>query len=243
MRRIDAGTALRRLRYTVASAGLVRTAADVMTLLATYRPERDASFDRRFGTDTAGCLPTTELDIADGPARDAAVLYLPSPARVTRWAIQTLPLDHRTHSFVDLGCGKGRVLLVASEFPFQRIVGVEVSPRLAGIARENVRRYTPKTRKCWAVDVHQVEAARFSFPATDLLIHFYHPFEPPMLREVLLQLERSLATQPRRVTIAYLLYSAAIGPVAEVFGQFPWLRQSGHEQSLLGQYDWLFYSN
>ena len=243
MRRIDAARALRRLRHTVASTGLVRAAADVVMLLAAYHPERDSSFDRQFGTDTGGRVPTTELDIEDSAARDAAVLYLPSPARVTRWALQTLALDYRSHTFVDLGCGKGRVLLVASEFPFSRIIGVELSPRLAEIARENVRRYTPTTRKCWTVDVHQVDAARFSFPPTDLLIHLYHPFEPPVLKEVLSQLERSLAAHPRRVTVAYLLYSAAVGPVVDVFGQFPWLHPSGHEQSLLGECDWLFYSN
>ena len=243
MRRIDAGSAVRRLRYTVVSTGLLRAAADVVTLLAAYHPDRDESFDRQFGTDTGGRLLPTELDIEDSAAREAAVLYLPSPARVTRWALQKLAVDYASHSFVDIGCGKGRVLLVASEFPFARIIGVELSARLAELARENVRRYTPATRRCWNVGVDQGDATRFSFPGTDLLIHLYHPFEPPVLREVLSQLERSLVAHRRRITIAYLLYSAAVGPVVAVFEEFPWLRQSGHEQSLLGQCDWLFYSN
>ena len=236
-------TKLRRIRYSIASTGLRRGLADTVTVMLGYHPERDSSFDRQFGTDTAGRILPAHLGIADSAARDHAILYLPSPARVTRWLIDNSGVDHRRFSFVDLGCGKGRVLLVASEYPFERIIGVEISAELSAIARANVDRYRPASRQCRDVVVQNIDATTFEFPETNLLLHLYHPFEPTLTGDVLSQLERSLRARPRRVVIAYLLYAAALQPVEEMFARFPWLTRTRREQSVLGHYDCLFYSN
>ena len=242
-RRGDLLTKLRRIRYSIASTGWRRGLADTATLLLAYRPERDSSFDRRFVTDTGGSVAPADLGIADAATRDQAILYLPSPARVTRWMLDNLGIDHRRYSFVDLGCGKGRVLLVASEYPFQQIVGVEISERLAAIARDNIARYRPRRRQCWSVTVDTSDATSFEFPLTPLLVHFYHPFEPALTAAVLTRLEESALRAPRPIVIAYLLYTAAEESVERVFARFPWLRKVRYERSVLGQYNWLFYSN
>ena len=236
-------TKLRRIRFSIASTGFRRGLADVATLVLAYHPERDSSFDDRFGTDTAGSVQPSQLGIADTAAREQAIRYLPSPTRVTRWMLDQAPIRHDECTFVDLGCGKGRVLLVACGYPFKRVVGVEISPELAAIARANLERYQSATRRCAVAEVHNVDATRFDFPETNLLIHLYHPFEPAVTVGVLSRLEASLAAVPRKVFVAYLLYSAAVPPVEAVFARFPWLTRRRYEQSVLGQYDWLFYSN
>ena len=201
------------------------------------------SFDRPFGTDTAGSVSSADLGIADATAREQAIRYLASPARVTRWMLEHVGLDHRQFSFVDMGCGKGRVLLVASEFPFRQIVGVEISSQLTAIARENIARYRPRRRQCWDVQVENTDATAFEFPQTPLLLHFYHPFEPTLTAAVLSRLEDSLRSAPRPVVVAYLLYTAAREPVELVFSQYSSLRRTRYEQSVLGHYDWLFFAN
>lgn len=233
----------RRVRFSIASTGFRRAAADTLTLVLGYRPDRDASFDRKFSTDTGGSVATSELGIANPESRDRAILYLASPPRVTRWMLDNIGIDHRTFSMVDLGCGKGRVLLVASDYPFERIVGVEISPALCEIARANVERYQPRSRRCRAVEVQNVDATAFEFPATNLLLHLYHPFEPSLTSEVLSRLEQSVRARPRKVVVAYLLYSSAVEAVEEVFARFSWLTRRRYEQSVLGHYDWLFYEN
>jgi SAM-dependent methyltransferase len=233
---------LRRIRYSIASTGLFRGLADVALLLLTYRPDRDRSFDARYGTDTGGSVGTSDLGIADDAVREQAILYLPSPERVTQWMLNTLRLDYRTYSFVDLGCGKGRVLLVASTYPFQRVIGVEISQDLGRIALENVARFPASARKA-DVDVQTIDASTMRFPSTNLLIHMYHPFGPELTRVVLRRLEESVREQPRQVTIAYLLYDSAIDAVDDVFAAFPWLKRQRYERSVLGHYNWLFYSN
>ncbi len=45
-------------------------------------------------------------------------------------------------TFIDLGSGKGRVLLMASEYPFQKIIGVEFMPELHRAAQKNIAGYS-----------------------------------------------------------------------------------------------------
>jgi SAM-dependent methyltransferase len=239
----DLLTQLNRIRYSIASTGLRRGLADTATLLFAYRPDRDSSFDRKFGTDTGGAMEPATLGIADDARREQAILYLPSPARVTRWMLDNVGIDHRTFSLVDLGCGKGRVLLVAADYPFARIVGVEISPALCEIARANITRYQPRSRRCQAVDVVNADASAFEFPATNLLLHLYHPFEPSLTSEVLSRLEQSVRATPRKVVVAYLLYTSAVEAVEAVFARHAWLTRRRYEQSVLGHYNWLFYEN
>lgn len=233
----------RRARFTHASLGWQRTLLELVTARREYQPAADRSFDERHGTDTAGSVEPTELGIADADTRDKAILYLPSPARVTRWMLDNVGIEPSDFTFVDLGCGKGRVLLVAAERPFQRIIGVEISPELAAIARRNAERYQPPSQRTLEIDVAQVDVRSFEMPGANVLVHLYHPFDPEITAAVLGRLEASLAVTPRRVVIAYLVYTAAVEPVAEMFAGFPWLRRTHYEQSLRGQYNWLLYAN
>ena len=134
-------TQLRRLRFSIASTGLRRGLADAVTLLLAYDPGQDQTFDRPFGTDTTGRIQTAELGISDAMVREQAILSLPSPARVTRWMLENVGIRYDEYSIVDLGCGKGRALLVASNYSFARIVGVEISRELSEIAPSRSARW------------------------------------------------------------------------------------------------------
>jgi len=234
---------LRRLRYSIASTGLPRVVMEVGSRLLSYRPEADRAFDTRYGTDTSGKVEPPSLGIADSELRERAILYLPSPEKVTRWMLDHIGIDPRERTFVDLGCGKGRVLLVAAQRPFKRVIGVDLSAELVAIARRNAERFRHRSRRCQDIQVHNADATSFDFPESDLLIHLYHPFEPEITARVLQHLQAAVAAQPRRVTIAYLLYSGAVGPVREVFARHPWLKETRYESSLFGNYDWLFFAN
>lgn len=234
---------LQRIRHSVASTGVWRSLADLLTLLLAYHPERDDAFDRRFGTDTAGSVESSDLGIEDAHVREQAIRYLPSPPDVTRWMFRSVDLTPAQCTFVDLGCGKGRILLVASEWPFKRIIGIEISPALVGVARSNARRVREAEPKRTPIEVECIDAAAFVFPEGDLLVHLYHPFEAELLARVLTQLEASWRARPRRIIVAYLLYAAAVDTVRGVFARHPWLTPRRHEASILGQYDWLFYSS
>jgi SAM-dependent methyltransferase len=234
---------LRRLRHSVESSGLRRTIADVALPWFAYSAARDKSFDARFGTDTAGSVAARELGIADTALEAQAILYLPSPPRVTRWMLRHAGIDHSEFSFIDLGCGKGRVLLIASEFDFQRAVGVEISAKLCEIARRNLALFQSPKRRCRDVRVENEDATRFEFPQENLLIHMYHPFAPELTLRVFERLGEELSLRPRKVLVAYLVYTAAVDEVDAAFAKITWLKRVRYEHSVTGQYDWLFYSN
>ena len=96
-------------------------------------------FDRRYGTDTSGYVPAEEL-LANESFRDDAFPYAGSQPSVLRLALAALPpVDSCT--FLDLGCGKGRALLVASEFPFRDICGGSSYQLTSGRDRPPQRRH------------------------------------------------------------------------------------------------------
>jgi len=163
--------------------------------------DRIHPFDRAHGTDTSGLVLADELP-ADEDARSHAVCYAGSQPNVLRLALAALPAVDAC-SFVDLGCGKGRALLVASEFPFADILGVELSPPLAEIARRNAtlvaRRHPSRT----AVRVALADASRYPLPAGDLVLFLYHPFGAELVARVVAAVEAALADEKRSVYVVY----------------------------------------
>jgi SAM-dependent methyltransferase len=234
---------LRRVRFSFQSLGWRRALHETATGGRPYVPAEDRSFDERHGTDTAGSVEPDQLGIADETTRGQAILYLPSPLRVTRWMLDHVGVDPAQRTFVDLGCGKGRVLLVAAQRPFRRVVGIEISEQLAAIAADNAERYVGPPARQAGIDVITADVTTVDLPATDLLIHAYHPFGTDILAGVLARLAASLAATPRRVAIAYLVYTAAVPEVVATFERFDWLRVTRYEQSVRGQYNWLLLEN
>src|SRR4051794_29105807 len=97
---------LRRIRDTSQSLGWRRAGHETPTGRRPYDPAEDLSFDERHGTDTAGSVEPEHLGILDDTAREQAILYLPSPLRVTRWMLDNVGVEPAERTFVDLGCGK-----------------------------------------------------------------------------------------------------------------------------------------
>jgi SAM-dependent methyltransferase len=207
--------AKRTVRQVVQSAGklpvvsrvirysAVRTILEKMPTshLLYGRPwDRIHPFDRDHGTDTSGFLASEDLPAV--AARSSATSYGGSQPSILRAALRTIP-DVDRSSFLDLGSGKGRALFVAAEFPFREIVGVELSPDLAQIARSNAaivaRRYPERT----AVQVVEGDASAFPLPQGNLVIFMYHPFRTELVVQVVRAIEDAIAAGGRRVYVVY----------------------------------------
>jgi SAM-dependent methyltransferase len=112
-------------------------------------------------------------------------------------------LNFRDFTFVDLGSGKGRTLLMASDYPFRRIVGVELLPSLHQIAQQNLRQYKSESQKCFALESICGDATAFPFPDDPLLIYLFNPFPESGMRQVVANLEQTLRAHPRPVYVLY----------------------------------------
>jgi SAM-dependent methyltransferase len=105
--------------------------------------------------------------------------------------------------FIDLGSGKGRTLLMASDYPFRKIMGVELLPELNQIAQENLRKYSSASQKCGALESICGDACEFSFPAEPIVLYLFNPVSESGLARVIGNLERSLMANPRRLVVLY----------------------------------------
>ena len=113
-------------------------------------------------------------------------------------------IDLREFTFIDLGSGKGRTLLMACDYPFRRIMGVELLPSLNEIARQNLAEYRSQSQNCFVIESICADATSFDLPPEALVIYLFNPFPESGLRRCLANLRKSLTEHPRRV---YVLYS------------------------------------
>ena len=190
------GVALERARYLAAR---LRPSTRAQILQSNQRA-RD--FDERFGVDTRGNIHPTELAI-DHPNQVHAAPYGASDPEDVRSAIASLSINCRDFAFVDFGSGKGRVLLIASEFPFKRITGVELSEKLHGIAQENINRFSGYKSGCTNVESICVDALQYPLPFDNLVCYFCNPFDATVMREVVSNIRRSFLQRPREILILY----------------------------------------
>jgi hypothetical protein len=159
-------------------------------------------FDWQHGVRTCGTRDLADLTIV-GNNVEHGVFYHPSHPKFLFEVFSSLKIDYPSYTFVDLGSGKGRALLVASEFPFSEIVGVEFAVELHEIACRNIQQYRSKTQKCKNVKSLNLDAVEFEIPLTPLVLFLCNPFRPSVLSSVLQHLQRSLNAHPRDVTLIY----------------------------------------
>jgi SAM-dependent methyltransferase len=129
--------------------------------------------------------------------------YQPTEPALFKEMMASLKIDFQEFTFIDIGSGKGRVLLMAADYPFRRILGIELLPALHRVAQENVSAYKSDSQQCFALETVCGDAREFVFPAEPILLYLFNPLPELALIEVMANLENSLRQFPR---VVYLLY-------------------------------------
>lgn len=197
-----------RLRGRSTADLKVLAAKNVIHLLARLSPAartvrvRDGGFDRRWGTETSGLVNLSGLQV-DRERTRHGVRYQASSGEVLGHAVDAFGIDPSRFRFVDYGCGKGRIVMLASAMRFARAVGVEFSPELARVAEANVRRFVAGGGAPHTAEIVLGDAGAFEPPRGPLLAYLYNPFGPAVLREVIERLERKLKAGDE-VLVAYV---------------------------------------
>lgn len=161
-------------------------------------PRLDRAFDDARGVETAVPSEVPAADVV-GPNWLSGVAYQPLPGSFDFGAVLAdRGLRYEELTFLDLGAGKGRALLLAAALPFRSIVGVEYSASLVEVARENID---------WVGDprlsVVCADAAAYELPPEPLVIFLYNPFGDKVMRGVIRNVGESIARTPRRVVVVY----------------------------------------
>jgi hypothetical protein len=201
------------LRHSLANRGLIGSVAVARQQVVSRFLRRSGQmkqiasthpFDAEFGTDTGGMVYAGEL--RDGLGRKSIynTAYYGTPPSMFLQALGRLEIDFSGFTFVDLGAGKGRVILLASNFPFRQVIGVEFAQDLATVASQNISLYRPDFRLCENVRCVLGDASEFQFPPVPLVIFMWNPFVGAVFDRVMANLEDSLRVQPREVYLLYL---------------------------------------
>jgi SAM-dependent methyltransferase len=162
-------------------------------------PQKPHPFDLLHGTDTGGYSSGGDFSATTLSAIYTTAYFGTTPS-ACKQALSALPVEFEDYTFVDIGCGKGRALLVAVQFPFRHLLGVELSSDLCTIARANI---ATDPRNIERVSIVNQDAIKLAYPDGPLVLFLFDPFVAPVLRRVLANLERQLRRSPRP---AYLLY-------------------------------------
>jgi hypothetical protein len=174
--------------------------APVLPVANPPEPRPPHPFDVLHGTDTGGFISGANMPAATLSAIYTTVCLGIAPSALQS-ALAALPVKYEDFTFVDVGCGKGRALLIAAEFPFQRLVGIEITSELSRVSQANLALF-PQWKD--RISVVNQDAVRFVYPDTPLVLFLYNPFLTPVFRRVLANLVRQLRQSPRRV---YLLFA------------------------------------
>ena len=197
---------IRKARQSFRDRGIIptlgRCVAAPFLVLREYKRVR-LEFDWKYGVDTEGSILLSKLNI-ESPNRVHGANYGATPPDIFWQALTRLDVNHRDFIFVDLGSGKGRAVLLASEFPFKEIIGVEFSPELNSIAQENVRRYKSKSQKCSCIKLLCTDFIDFHIPEEPVLFFLYYPCKEPIMRLLVQHIKTSVITCPRSIYIVYV---------------------------------------
>ncbi len=213
--------AVRRLLRRAAGAGLKRA------YQATRRLLSDLLIERRRGLDTSTLVSLEEL----GVAAEDRVHYEPSGWLMLRRVFRREVRDDDV--LLDIGSGKGRVLLEAARHPFKRVVGVEISATLNAVARRNLERSLPRLR-CKEFELVTSDIATYEVPDDVTMAYLYNPVRGETFAAAVAQLIASYDRRPRRLRIVYrspfdepqLLATGRVRLVAVLSGIRPWSTES-----------------
>jgi SAM-dependent methyltransferase len=190
-------------------------------------------FDERFGVDTSGLIYELPTGHQHDVYNNGYFAVAPSVFHAVMHAMEErLHLDFERFTFADAGSGKGRALLLASDYAFREIIGIELSPELDRVARANIACYRGARHHPPVISL-QGDAAEFAWPAGPLIVYMWNAFTRPVMERVFQNLEASLAQQPRELYLVYM-HPELESMVAGV----PWLIRLWQDEFAMSEEDY-----
>lgn len=167
-----------------------------------HKARADAEFDGRFGTDTGGVQNLAEQDGVVGANAKYGLAHIATDPLQFSDLMNGLNLPVSDLTFVDLGCGKGRALLLAAQYPFKSIIGVEFVPAFAEAAQQNLKMAAIRGLR-QDIEVVLGDATLFAFPQEPLLVYLFNPFDSHIIQQVANNARASWRSRRRPFVIVY----------------------------------------
>lgn len=189
-------------------------------------------FDRRYGIRTSGHIELSETSFDSSKLRHATS-YGPVNGWGFRRLLNRLSLS-KSLRFADLGCGLGRACILAAEYGFDRVTGVELAPELCIAARQNVSRCSLRPFNKSSIQIIHGDVLEYCESTEDDIFFVYRAFSLDFFGAVCEKLAERAVRRQRHLTVIYSErlgwpYSPSVEiPLRSGFQQF-------YENSFFGQ--------
>jgi len=161
----------------------------------------DLWFDHYYGTDTIEIIELDKLDIASDN-KPFGMRYEVTRARPLKKLLRALDLP-KDGVLVDFGSGKGRVLMVAGEYGFKNVIGVEFSHELCEAARHNLAKFQEKVGRNLEVEIQEMDVVDYAVRPDENIFFMFNPFDVGIVDTVVDKIARSVERHPRKVWLIY----------------------------------------
>jgi hypothetical protein len=182
----------------------------------------ESAWDRRYDVNTSGQIDLEKLEVI-GPNRSLGHAVVSSSPRMFTFMSRFFPKVRSDHTFIDIGCGKGRVVLLASQLGFKQTIGVEFSPLIAAVARRNLARFHRGRTALERCSIVTTDATDYELPSGALVIYLFNPFAPELAAKFFTNVIAACEGDRRPIRIC--LSGTMPQPV---LAADDWLKRSGH---------------
>ena len=194
----------------------------------TYRQKKQTrlniEFDQEHQVETAGELPLQSVGVPMADVARGNGVYRPLTEKLFRSALASIGIDASQFTFVDIGSGKGKVLFMAAQYPFQKIVGIEYAAGLHEVALRNISTFHSPTQQC--VDIKAIHADALQHPLPDgaLVLFVFNALAKDIMRSFVKKLDKHANAQRSRPILLIYTNLRSITEVGDAFDQLQTLR-------------------
>ncbi len=165
-------------------------------------------FDAEFGVQTSGLVSGRHLAAGHAHDRHNTAYYGVAPSifreLCARWRMSPPAFPVEDYSFIDLGSGMGRGMLLAAEMPFREVIGVELNAELARVAERNIGAWSAAGRARSPIRILTLDATEFQFPDNPCVAFLFNPFNGTVLRRLLKRIESQFYYRPGQLDMLYV---------------------------------------
>lgn len=156
--------------------------------------------EKKYGIHTTG---SDELKntAASGVDISHATVYMPASYLLLEDVFTRLPGNVRNH-FLDIGCGKGRVLCVAANYGFKKVTGIDFSTEFCNCAIGNLQ-LTKNRFNSLEYKIINQDAVQTEIPDDVDCIFFFNPFDLFIMKKVSGNIRNSYNRNPRNIYVIY----------------------------------------
>ena len=180
------------------------------SLLSRFHRLFDSAFDRQYGVETTALINISDIDGHDNlfANYDIDELYSGTPTLLFKDVhAPIINMDKDKVTYIDVGCGKGRVLIQALDAGFKNLIGVEFVPDIAAQSRDNmalaIGKLNDDTQKSINCQIISQDIRQYKYPNTPLILYLFNPFDPIIFQAFMDNLLKDLAENPRPMTLIY----------------------------------------